>query len=477
MENKWKNLKPGSHIHLMGIGGTAMGSLAGIFSKMGYRVTGSDQNVYPPMSVQLAQLGINVINGYRPENLSDKPDLVIVGNVIGKMNPEAQRLMELDIPYSSLPQALGEFIIGKKESIVIAGTHGKTTTTSMVAWMADQCGVDSGFLIGGIPENYGVSFKVSKGNWFVIEGDEYDTAYFDKVPKFIHYRPKYVILTSIEFDHADIYPDLNAIKNAFKKLIELIPADGHLVVWDGCKNIKELLPLAKCPVTTYGIESGDYMATERTLIHGRNQFCVVKNKQKIADIAIKLFGEHNTLNSLATFTLGQVLGWNSTKILQSLASFTGVRRRQQILGEPGGILIVEDFAHHPTAVRLTINSIKEKYPHRKVFAVFEPRSATSRRKVFQKDYVEALKRGDEVIVANAFDQTKIEDDNRFSSEQLVEELRLQKVKTHLGVNTQEIIDCLFKYAKKGDVILIMSNGGFDGIYQKLLTRLEKKLEI
>jgi len=473
MENVFKTLKPGAHVHLMGICGTAMGSLAGILHSMGYRITGSDQNVYPPMSTQLENLGIKLMEGYRAENLNPRPDLVIVGNVISRTNPEAQELLKGDIPYTSLPKALGEFVIDQRQSYVVSGTHGKTTTTSLASWVAECCGLKPGYLIGGIPENFSLSFRApGDSDWFMIEGDEYDTAFFDKVPKFIHYRPKHVILTSIEFDHADIYADLDAVMASFRRLIEIIPPEGTLVAWGEDANIKKLLPLAKCRVVTYGLREGDYTAVERATLSGRNHFCVSKSGRKVSDVALKMFGDHNTLNALSVFAMADVLRWPLAKVLEGLASFKGVRRRQQLLGEPRGVAVVEDFAHHPTAVRLTIQSIREQYPGRRVLAVFEPRSATSRRKVFQSEYVKALSSADQSYVAEAFDQTKIDPQERFSSQQLVDDLKRGGAQSHLGKSVEELIEMLGQEAKRGDVVLLMSNGGFGGIYQKLLKKLE-----
>lgn len=464
-------LNKGAHVHLMGICGTAMGSLAGILKSMGYQVSGSDQSVYPPMSTQLTNLGIKLQEGYRAENLHPRPDMVIVGNVISKNNPEAQALLSSDIPYTSLPKAMGEFVIDKRQSIVMAGTHGKTTTTSMMAWVAETCGLKPGFLIGGVPENFSHSFRKPDGDWFVIEGDEYDTAFFDKVPKFVHYRPKHVILTSIEFDHADIYADLDAVKSAFRTLVQLIPKDGTLVACVDDKNVRELLPLAQCKVVTYGIQSGDFQAVERATLMNRSHFAVQRGGKKIADIALKMFGEHNTQNALAVYALGVTLKWPEHQILQGLASFGGVKRRQQFLGEPGGVAVIEDFAHHPTAVRMTIDSIRERYPDRRVLAVFEPRSATSRRKIFQRDYVEAFRRADASFIAEAFDQTKIDEEQRFSSGQLVDDLNSQGANAHLGKDVDQLVKQIHSTAHKGDVVLIMSNGGFGGIYQKLMSVL------
>lgn len=518
-------INPGSHIHLMGICGTAMASLAGLLKSMGYKVTGSDQNVYPPMSTQLQELGIEIMQGYKKENLNPRPDLVIVGNVITRQHEEAQALLSSDIPYTSLPKAMGEFAIGDRHSIVVSGTHGKTTVTSMMAKVADECGVKPGFMVGGIPLDYGRSFCVAEGDFFIIEGDEYDTAFFDKVPKFIHYKPKYVILTSVEFDHADIYRDLDDVKRAFRMLIERIPEDGRLIAYADSLNVMELSALAKCKVITYGMKGPvhnksraynqtHYQIVEREIIQGRNHFAVKRydsssmGADKMADVAIRSPGEHNALNATAVLALTQELGWPLHRALQGLASYQGVKRRQEVIGTPGGVTLVEDFAHHPTAVKVTTEAIREKYlgnrngalaetksgtvkadakttadavevkaataaatEHGRLICLFEPRSATSRRKVFQKDYISAFRAADLVIVAKAYDQSKISESERFSTEELVDDICQSGQKALEMPNADAIVSYLKNEVKKDDVVLIMSNGGFDGIYQKLLAAL------
>jgi UDP-N-acetylmuramate: L-alanyl-gamma-D-glutamyl-meso-diaminopimelate ligase len=465
-------LKQNAHIHLIGICGTAMASLAGILKSMGYHISGSDQNVYPPMSTQLEKLGIPIQTGFKKENLNDRPDLVIVGNVISRTNEEAQALLASDIPYTSLPKAMGDFVIGDREAIVIAGTHGKTTTTSLMAWVSDSIGAKAGFLIGGIPVNYGFSFRASLDNRFIIEGDEYDTAFFDKVPKFIHYKPKHVILSSIEFDHADIYADLNAVKASFQKLLELIPEDGTLIYHADDDNIRSLLKYCRAKNQfSYGLENGDYQSVHREVLQGRNQFGVRFRGTQVADLALKVFGEHNTLNSLSVFAMAHVLHWPLNQVLQGMATFLGVKRRQELLGEPGGIAVIEDFAHHPTAVRLTMSSLRERFPGRRLLAVFEPRSATSRRKIFQKDYVEAFMGADLVFLASPFDQTKISEGERFSTDELAADLHAKKHHAVTAPSVALLLKKILAEAKSGDVICLMSNGGFEGIYQKLLSSL------
>ena len=468
------DLKPGSHIHLMGICGTAMASLAGLLKDRGFKITGSDMNPYPPMSTQLESLGINIQKGYKAENLHPKPDFVIVGNVISANNEEAQELVKLGIPFTSLAKAMGEFIIADRESVVISGTHGKTTTTSMMSWVAENAGVKPGFLIGGIPKNFSQSFKNPEGKFFIIEGDEYDTAYFDKVPKFIHYKPRHVILTSVEFDHADIYKDLQAVKDAFARLMQLIPENGTLLACAEDANVMELRKLAKCKNSfTYGFSAN---ADFRAKVLFQNEkgvgFEVHHKGEILGPYNMQITGDYNILNATVVVAMSKCLGFSENRIQIGLETFEGVKRRQEILGEPGGILVIEDFAHHPTAVRETVKGIQKKYPNRKVFSVFEPRSATSRRKVFQKDYVEAFKGSHEVMLAKAFDQSKIDSENRFSSEELVEDLNKAGVVTNAFDSADHLVDALKSRAKKGDVILIMSIGGFDGIYGKLLKALE-----
>lgn len=466
-------LKPNSHVHLMGICGTAMASLAGLLVDRGFKVTGSDSNPYPPMSTQIESLGIQIMRGYKAENLKDRPDFVIVGNVISANNEEAQELMRLEIPYTSLPKAMGELIIGSRQSIVVAGTHGKTTTTSMMAWIAESAQLKPGFMIGGIPKNFAKSFRNPEGDFFVIEGDEYDTAFFDKVPKFIHYKPKHVILTSVEFDHADIYRDLDHVKESFRQLLTMIPEDGTLLACADDANVMELRTLAKCKKSfTYGLKKdADFKA--KVLFENEKglAFEVHHKGMVLGPYNMQITGDYNILNATAAVAMAYSLGWSENRIQIAMESFEGVKRRQEILGEPRGVLVIEDFAHHPTAVRETVYGVQKKYPQRKVFAIFEPRSATSRRKIFQKDYVEALKASHEVFIASAFDQAKIAEDNRFSSEELAADLRSTGTEAHSFDQVDAIVSSVTSKVQSGDLILIMSNGGFDGIYGKLLGAL------
>jgi len=471
-------LRPGAHVHLTGICGTAMASLAGLLKDRGYRVTGSDQNVYPPMSTQLEKIGIKIMEGYRRENLKCRPDMVIVGNVISRQMEEAQALLESDIPFASLPSAMGQLVIDRRHSIVVAGTHGKTTTTSLCAWIGDQLDLKPGFLIGGVPKNFDLSYRVPEGDWFVIEGDEYDTAFFDKVPKFIHYRPRSIILTSVEFDHADIYRDLEHVKEAFMMLLKLLPENGVLVTSAEDSNINDLLRRADSvlkssgrKVYTFGLHEGDYVAREIVAASAGVEFIVHRHGRPPEKVRSQLIGDYNVKNALAAFALYESLGFPAEKIAAAIASFRGVKRRQEIIGCPNDITLIEDFAHHPTAVKQTIQTVQLRYPKAHVFSVFEARSATSRRSVFQNDYADALGVAHSVLMPPAFNQTSIPEEQRFSTERLLEALRVRGVKTELCESVDSIVESLKKQAKPGDVILIMSNGGFGGIYDKLLRAL------
>lgn len=471
MSTHLKDLRPGSHIHLMGICGTAMASLAGLLKEGGFKVTGSDQNTYPPMSDQLAELNIPVFEGYRPQNLSPRPDLVVVGNVISRSNPEAEELIKLEIPFTSLPKAMGEFVIDGRKSLVVAGTHGKTTTTSLCAWFAENAHAKPGFLIGGIPKNFSHSFRPPSGDLFVIEGDEYDTAFFDKVPKFIHYRPTHVILTSVEFDHADIYKNLDEVKSAFLKLLKLIPANGQLVAFSDDENVSELLRLnpTSAPVTTFGWKSGDY----RILPTEQSNFSL-KGPGLNHEFHNPMLGRHNMQNAAAAILMGLKLNWQISDMHRALKSFLGVKRRQEILGEPNGMTVIEDFAHHPTAVRLTLEGIRARYADRRIVAIFEPRSATSRRNVFQKDYAASFSSADVVLISKPYDVSRIAEEERFSSELLVKDLEEKGKRAHLFDDGESLLKILKDLSMRGDVFVIMSNGGFGGIYPKLLSLLSSK---
>jgi UDP-N-acetylmuramate: L-alanyl-gamma-D-glutamyl-meso-diaminopimelate ligase len=461
-------------VHLMGICGTAMASLAGILKQEGYLVTGSDQNVYPPMSLFLEDLSIPVLEGYKAENLHPAPDLVIVGNVITKLNPEAVELSRLSLPYLSLPQALQAFAMKGKKSIVICGTHGKTTTTALIAWILENSGMDPSFMVGGIPKNFGKSFKLGKGPYFVIEGDEYDTAFFDKGPKFLHYSPWLTVITSIEFDHADIYRDLSHVRQSFQKLIHLIPPDGLLVANRDDPIVMDEVKGAGCPVVTYALESGgDWTARDITV---REDFTVLRaGNRDGGSVRIKtpLYGRHNVSNLLSTLPLSVFLRIETGDLLRGLETFQGVKRRQEVKGEAKGVLVLDDFAHHPTAVRETLQAVKEKYRHRRLVAAFEPRSNSSRRNVFQEQYASSFDRADLILIPEPPMKEKIPVEQRFSSEALVEDLNRRGLSAFYFPDTALLLEDLLQQGRAGDVVLFMSNGSFDNLPERLLKTLKE----
>jgi UDP-N-acetylmuramate: L-alanyl-gamma-D-glutamyl-meso-diaminopimelate ligase len=460
------------HIHLMGICGTGMGSLAGMLKERGFLVTGSDQAVYPPMSTFLAGLGIPVKEGYSPANLTPLPDLVIVGNVITRINPEAQELIRLGLPYLSLPQALAHFFLRQRQCAVIAGTHGKTTTSALLASVLDQAGLSPGFMIGGILRGYERNYQLGRGPIFVIEGDEYDTAFFDKGPKLLHYQPYYAVLTSIEFDHADIYPDLRSIQEAFARFLGLIPEQGLLSVYGPDTHIREILPQASCVVETYGLEdTWDWRMTDLKTDLGGTTFSVFHQSAFFHSFRVPLAGRHNALNCLSLIPILFRLGLDPIQIARGFSAFQGVHRRQEVRGTQAGITVIDDFAHHPTAVRETIQALSQQYLERRLIAVFEPRTNTSRRGIFQREYVASFEGADLIIVREPPELAKIPEGERFSSSQLVNDLSAGGQRAFYFPDTDKILHFLLKEVREGDVVLIMSNGGFDDIHERLLKDL------
>lgn len=462
------------HIHLIAICGTAMGTLAGMLKAKGFQVSGSDENVYPPMSTQLQKWGIEIQKGFKPENLNPKPDLVVVGNAVSKTNPEVIALLESGIEYLSLPQTLARFFLEGKKSLVVAGTHGKTTTTSLLAWVLYDCKLDPSFLVGGIPQNFDSSFALGKGNYFVIEGDEYDTAFFDKGPKFWHYRPFHAILTGVEFDHADIYKDLDHVKSAFQKFIELIPGDGALYYSADNSIATELSAYCKGRKISYGFDSRSEFRAEKIEFNAEGvEFDFYQNSTLLARFHSPLPGRHNLQNLLGVLAL--VLNSSPdislNQIQQSVSKFKSVKRRQEVRGVAKGITIIDDFAHHPTAIAETIDAIKAKYPGQKVWAIFEPRSNSSKRDIFQHDFPKALAHADEVILAKVFMPEKVKEGKVLNVLQVAQDIGALNVPTQADLEVEEIVSLLKQRAKSGDVLLVMSNGGFGGIHQKLLTTL------
>lgn len=462
-------------VHLMGICGTGMAALAGMLRDMGYGVTGSDQDIYPPMSDFLEGMSIPVKKGYGPENLHPAPDLVVVGNVITARNPEALELERLGLSYLSFPQALRRFAIGDKHSIVVSGTHGKTTTTSMAAWLLNSAGMDPGFMVGGIPLNFERGFRVGGGDQFVIEGDEYDTAFFDKGPKFLHYNPGTVILTGIEFDHADIYRDLDHVVRSFRKLIASIPPGGLLIANGDDDIVLRECTRATCRVRTYGFSPKNrWRAADMTKDGVRTRFTVFEGEKPRLNLAMRLYGAHNVQNALSVVALSDALGIAPHAATGAFDTFLGVKRRQEVVGEPSGIVVVDDFAHHPTAVRETLAGVRQWYEGRRLIAVFEPRSNSSRRNVFQQSYARSFDQADLVLIPEPKRMEGIPPAERFSSRRLVRDLvDSGRRAVHFG-GTDLLLDALEREARPGDVVLFMSNGGFDDLPRRLLKRIEHR---
>ncbi len=466
------------HVHILGVCGTLMGAFAAFLRRSGIRVTGSDQNVYPPMSDVLREAGIELFSPYDPANLDrigGKPDLVVVGNVISKGNPEMQAFEQRGDEYVSLPEFMERHLLPETRNLVVAGTHGKTTTSSLLAHVLRSAGRDPSYFIGGVSQSLPHSFHVGAAKGcFVLEGDEYDTAFWDKVPKFNHYLPDDVILTSVEFDHADIYADLAAVKRAFAGLISRIRPGGRLIACIETANVRELIREAKVPVITYSRNASDgaeYTFSSLIVSEAGAEFDVLVRGTKIDRVRISLPGEHNALNALAVYIECRELGLSADQIRNGLASFGGIKRRQEERGEVRGVLVIDDFAHHPTAVRETLGALAAKYSGRRLVAVFEPRSATSRRKVFQNEYARAFDEADEIHIAVAFDQSKIAPEDQFSSADLVCDLVAHGKNAAFFETVEEGVKRVAQSSRPGDVIAVLSNGGFGGFIPKLLDAL------
>lgn len=460
------------HIYLIGICGTAMAALAGMLKEQGYTVTGSDQQVYPPMSDFLASQQIAVQQGFLTEHLHPAPDLVIVGNVVRAINPEAIELARLGLPYLSMPQALAHFFLQGKVPLVVSGTHGKTTTSSLLATTLLRMGDAPGFMIGGLVEAFGRNYNVSKSPYFVVEGDEYDTAFFNKVSKFHHYLPKYAICTSVEFDHADIFPDLASIKKTFAEFFGRIPQDGALIAHGDDPVLSELLSSAHCPVITYGSgENCQWRLHEIKSQDLHSSFSFSYQGETQGTCHLPMPGRHNCLNALAVIVLLHRLGFPLERILPAISTFEGVKRRQQIRGVERGITVVDDFAHHPTAVQLTIQALRQAWPGSRLLVVFEPRTNSSRRAVFQEDYAKAFGEADQILIRQALPLDGVAAENQFSSTRLAADLRSQGLHAQDFTGTDAIIEYLVQHARSGDKVVILSNGGFDNIHSRLLERL------
>lgn len=465
-------------IHLLGVGGTGMGSFAGLLKAAGYQVTGSDQPLYPPMSEMLERWGIQVLSPYSPDNLEKaRPDLVIVGNVIRRENPEATAVRERKLPQMSFPAALGALFLKQRHSVVVTGTHGKTTTSALFAHVLVAAGKDPSFLVGGVARNYDANYRLGHGPHFVVEGDEYDTAYFDKGPKFLHYRPRTSILTSVELDHADIYRDLAHYQSAFEKFVRLLPESGTLAVSASYPNAVEIARGAAARVVLYSGREGvsaDYAVRDVSFSAKGARFTIVERGKPLGQLELGIGGPHNVENALGVFAAARGLGLTPEEIGRGFASFRGVRRRQEVLGELDGILVVDDFAHHPTAVRETVSAIRLQYPSRKIWAVFEPRSNTSRRNIHQQEYAGAFAGAARASIKIPEHHDKVPLDQELDVPKLLQELRQRGIEADSAMDVQQLVDQVTKLAMPGDLVLAMSNGSFGGFVDKLLKALSSR---
>jgi UDP-N-acetylmuramate: L-alanyl-gamma-D-glutamyl-meso-diaminopimelate ligase len=433
-------------VHFVGICGTAMAGVAAMCRELGYTVTGCDENVYPPMSTFLEARGIRILSGYRAENLDHRPDLIVIGNAMKRGNLEVERILDERLNYCSLPDLVREFFIRGRHSIVVAGTHGKTTTTSLLAWVLESAGQSPSFLIGGIPTNFGSGARLGQGKHFVIEGDEYDTAFFDKRSKFVHYLPDTVILNNIEFDHADIFPDLAAVKRSFRQLVAVVPRRGLILANGDDANVREIVTGSQSRMRFFSLAD-------------------------FASYTVPLAGAHNQMNSAAVAVCCAELGLTREQIQHGFDTFTGVKRRMEVRGEAGGVTVIDDFAHHPTALVETIKGLRQRYPGRRLWALFEPRSNTTRRAVFQRELTDALALADGVFVARVDRLNELPAGERLEPEKLVADLRSRGLPATYGAGADEIVAALVPQLRTGDVVAVFSNGGFGGIHDKLLNRL------
>ena len=461
------------HIHLIGICGTAMASLAGMLKQQGHHVTGSDAAAYPPMSDLLRELGIPVLEPYAESNLEPLPELVVVGNAISRGNVELEYVLDQRVPFCSMAAMLhDEFLVGR-EPLVVAGTHGKTTTTSMLAWIYEvasrrDAGFAPSFLIGGVAENFGTSFMVRGTEPFILEGDEYDTAFFDKGPKFLHYFPDAVILTHVEYDHADIYADLASVKTAFRRLVNLVPRRGRVVAFDGSENVSECVAKAFCAVERYGFAANSHWRVTDLRHDGpMTRWTLLRGGKKFAELSLPMAGEHNALNATSAAALAAGQSVPLEAIVEALATFKSVKRRLEVKAVAEGETIIDDFAHHPTAIRETLRALKERYPGQRLIAVLEPRSNTLRRNVFEGALVESLALADRVVVAAVFKSESIPVAERLVPDHVVARLAARGVPATVYPDADAIVGALAPEVRSGDVVAILSNGGFGGIYEKL----------
>jgi UDP-N-acetylmuramate: L-alanyl-gamma-D-glutamyl-meso-diaminopimelate ligase len=468
------------HYHLIGICGTAMASLAGMLQARGHKVTGSDQNVYPPMSTQLESLGIEIINGYKAENADIGADCIIVGNTISRGNEELEEVLNRKLLYRSQAEIVKEEFIRGRRCLVVAGTHGKTTTTSIATWVAECGGLNPSFLVGGIVQNFGASFRVADSNYFIVEGDEYDTAYFDKKPKFMHYLPETAIVNNIEFDHADIYDNLDDIKFEFSRLMNLVPSNGRLICGIDSPVVREVLEemhgKLHTNIETFGTsDDAKWQARYIDFSGDTTRFTVFKDSHSWGEFETYLIGEFNVRNCLAVIIAADAWGISKEKINEAFRTFKSVKRRVEVRGVERGVTVIDDFAHHPTAVEETLKALKQKYKDKRLVAVFEPRSWSSRLAVFQEPYTKAFNYADYVIVAGVYNTSKASELGKvLDTDELVKDIELQGKPAFSFPDADAIVEHLAPELKNGDVVAIMSNGGFGGIHEKILNVLKSE---
>jgi len=472
----------GKHVHVIGIGGSAMAPLAGMLRERGFRVTGSDSGVYPPASTLLDGLGISFFHSFDAAHLQPAPDLVVVGNIIARGNPELEEVLDRKIPYRSMPEILEEEFLPGRHSIVVSGTHGKTTTTAMLAWIFATAGKKPNFLVGGVAENFGKSYGLGGGAEFILEGDEYETAIWDRGPKFFHYHPDDLIVTSLEYDHADIYPDFAAYELAFRRLVNLVPRSGRVVIWGDTQAsgpaLRNAAAKAFCPVETYGFSDGnDWVASRVAAEDSGMRFLMTHGGERFGEFMLAATGKHNVLNALAAAAVAHRRGIGAETIAKALASFLSVKRRMDVKGEVNGVLIVDDFAHHPTAVRATIEAARGRWPARRLWAILEPRSNSMRRKVFEETLPPALALADNVVLAGVFRAQQLGDDNRLDPETVAQSVIGLGKDAVVLPGSEAIAEHLAAHAKSGDLMLVMSNGSFDGLCEKLLKKLGETVRI
>ncbi|HUF66615.1 MAG TPA: UDP-N-acetylmuramate:L-alanyl-gamma-D-glutamyl-meso-diaminopimelate ligase [Gemmatimonadaceae bacterium] len=476
--------KPARHYHLIGIGGTAMASLAGLLTEAGYRVTGSDENVYPPMSDRLGEMGIAYARGYAPGNLEPRPDVVVVGNAIMRGNPELETVLREKLHYTSAAVVIKELFLRGRHSLAVGGTHGKTTTASLLAWVLESAGLNPAFLVGGVAENFGTSYRLTDSMYFVIEADEYDTAYFDKGPKMWHYLPHTAIVNNVEFDHADIYRDELAYRFAFERFINLVPDNGTLVAgWDS-PIVRELSAKSFAPVESFGYEpdpgagakGGEHPRwTARDVEFGEKttRFTVAHDGTVWGEVESPLAGAFNVRNMLAAIASAHSIGADPARVREGLRTFRSVRRRMEERGTVGGVTVIDDFAHHPTAVRETIAAARQRYRGRPIIAVFEPRSYTAQQRAFQAPYMEALSDADEVVLAGLHHPERYAAGTALDPAELASGLKQRGIRAAYIPDVDAIVADLTPRLSMYEVILVMSNGGFGGIHEKLLAALRQ----